>query len=379
MIKDHLIIFFPLVDWDAPWQRYQHLATAFSKQNKVIYCEPPVSIKYLLKNPRGLYKKLVGILQIKKQIAENLFVLNSPVILPFGNRSHIINCINQFIILLLAKILVKDFKEKRNLCLWISDAIHYNLIEWLSPKISVYDCTDAFFFQDSKKQAFHDKLRHRIIIKSNISFFTSQLYLDEGRKYSHNCHYVPNGVDTKNFKKRHFPIPNEMKNINRPILGFVGSLDSRIDQDLINEILIKKPNFSLVFVGPIIRNLGEFKNGNRVFLLGKKSYREIPNFINQFDVALIPYRPKKAQAVYPVKLHEYLILGKPVVSTNIREIRQFSDVVYIGNNKNEFIEKIKLALNEQDINEKKKRIETAVKNTWTDRLRKVNQELEKLI
>jgi glycosyltransferase involved in cell wall biosynthesis len=379
VIKDHLIIFFPLVDWDAPWQRYQHLATTFSKHNKVIYFEPALSIKYLLKTPNQLRKKLAKIFQTKKQIAENLFVLNSPPILPFGNRSHIINCINQFIILLVTKIFIRDFKEKRNLCLWISDAIHYNLIEWLSPKISVYDCTDAFFFLDSKKQAFHDRLRHRTIMKSNISFFTSQLYLDEGKKYSHNCHYVPNGVDTKNFKKRHFPIPKEMRNINRPILGFVGSLDSRIDHHLINEILIKNPDVSLVFVGPMKRNLSKFKNGNRLFLLGKKNYREIPNFINQFDVALIPYRPEKAQAVYPVKLHEYLILGKPVVSTNIREISQFSDVVYIANSKNEFIEKIKLALKDQDINKRKKRIETAVNNTWTDRLRKVNQELEKLI
>jgi glycosyltransferase involved in cell wall biosynthesis len=275
---------------------------------------------------------------------------------------------------------MRSFKEKKNLCLWISDAIHYNLIEWLRPKISVYDCTDAFFFGDSKKQAFHDRLRHRIIIKSNISFFTSQLYLDEGRKYSHNCHYVPNGVDTKNFKKRHFPIPNEMRNINRPILGFVGTVDWRIiDQHLIKEILDKKPDVSLVFVGPTMQNPCKFENNHRVFLVGKKCFSEIPNFIEQFDVALIPYKPKKAQAVYPVKLHEYLIMGKPVVSTNMREIRQFSDVVYIANSKNEFIEKIKLALKGQDINEKKKRIETALKNTWTDRLRKVNQELGKLI
>jgi glycosyltransferase involved in cell wall biosynthesis len=273
---------------------------------------------------------------------------------------------------------LKNFKEKKNLLLWINDPIHYPMIRFLKPKISVYDCTDAFLFRDSKKQAFHDGLRRSIIMESNISFFTSRVYLNEGREYSHNCHYVPNGVDAKNSKKRLFTIPDEMKMIKRPILGFVGSLDSRIDQSLIKEILVKKPEISLVFVGPTMGNFSEFEKNGRIFLLGNRDYKEIPNFIRQFDVALIPYIPEKAKAVYPVKLHEYLILGKPVVSTNINEVMQFSEVVYIANSKEAFIEKIELALKGRDKGERKKRIQIALKNTWAVRFRKIDRELSKI-
>ena len=213
---------------------------------------------------------------------------------------------------------------------------------------------------------------------SSVSFFTSRLYFEEGRRYSDNCHYVPNGVDIGNFMKRHYPVPEEMKDIRRPILGFVGSLDSRIDLELINGILRKREDVSLVFVGPVMEDSCELHIHDRVFLLGKKSFREIPYFIKQFDVALIPYIPDRAQAVYPVKLHEYLILGKPVVSTNINEITQFSEVVYVANNRNEFIEKIKLALDDHDRDRESRRIQTALKNTWADRLRKINSQLEKL-
>jgi len=218
-----------------------------------------------------------------------------------------------------------------------------------------------------------------MIMKSNISFFTSQAYLNEAREYSPNCHYVPNGVDSKNFMKRRFAVPNEMKGIKRPILGFVGSLDSRIDQNLIKEILIKKPDASLVFVGPLGESFSRFENVDRVFMLGKRDYSEVPDFIKQFDVALIPYVPEKAQAVYPVKLHEYLILGKPVVSTNINEVRQFSEVVHIANNRNEFIAKIKLALRERGKDKEEKRIQTALKNTWRHRLEKIDKELSRII
>ena len=379
MLSGYLIIFFPLVDWDAPWQRYQHFATVFSKHNKVIYFEPTHSIKYLVKKPIKLWKKEIGIFGLVKKINENLFVFRSPPIFPFGNRSYIINCINQFFILLLIKPFIRDFKWHKNLLLWINDPIHYPLIKFFRPKISIYDCTDAFFFRDAKKQSFHDRLRRNMIMKSNISFFTSQAYLNEAREYSANCHYVPNGVDIKNFKKRRFAVPNEMKGIKRPILGFVGSLDSRIDQNLIKEILIKEPDASLVFVGPLGESFSRFENVDRVFMLGKRDYSEIPDFIKQFDVALIPYVPEKAQAVYPVKLHEYLILGKPVVSTNINEVRQFSEVVHIANNRNVFIAKIKLALRERGKDKEEKRIQMALKNTWRHRFEKIDKELSRII
>jgi glycosyltransferase involved in cell wall biosynthesis len=341
----------------------------FSKHNRVIYFEPAHSIKYLVKKPAILWEKVVGIFGGERKINENLFVFRSPPILPFGNRSHIVNCINQIFILLVIRIFIKDFEEKKKLLLWINDPIHYPMIKFLKPKISVYDCTDAFIFRDAKKQVFHDRLRRRTIRKSSLSFFTSELYFNEGREYSHNCHYVPNGVDIKNSRKRDFTVPDEIKMIKRPILGFVGSLDLRIDQNLIKEILVKKPDVSLVFVGPIIGNFCEFEKIDRVFLLGKRDYKEIPDFIKQFDVALI---------VYPVKLHEYLILGKPVVSTNINEVMQFSEVVYVADSRDAFIEKITLALNERDKGERKKRIQTALKNTWAARLRKINRELNKV-
>ena len=249
----------------------------------------------------------------------------------------------------------------------------------MKPKISVYDNTDAIIFRDAKKQKFHNTLRHRTIKDSSVSFFTSQLYFREGQAYSGNCHYIPNGVDVKNFRKAHYRVPEELKKIKRPILGFVGTLDARMDRELIDAILIGKPEASLVFVGPIIDNSWKFENEGRVLLLGKKEYEEIPDFINQFDVALIPYRLyENTMFMYPVKLHEYLILEKPVVTTNLPEVRQFSDVVYIAQDRVEFVERIEEALRGKDEESREKRIKTALANTWDHRLKRMERELEKV-
>jgi glycosyltransferase involved in cell wall biosynthesis len=379
MIKDHLIIFFPLVDWDAPWQRYQHFAKAFSQYNKVVYFEPALSINYLLKKPDVLWKKLKAIFRVKRKVAENLFVLRSPPILPLGSRIHVINTINQLLNLLVIKVSTRCFSERANLCLWINDAIHYQLIRWLKPGISVYDCTDAIIYQDRRSQAYHDALRRKIIRESDLSFFTSRLYFKEAQKYSDDCHYVPNGVDTGNFLRRHYPRPKEMEGVRRPILGFVGTVDSRIDQELIDVMLSRKPEASAVLVGPIVHGGPTFKNQDRVFLMGQKDHTDIPNFINHFDIALIPYKlTENTRYMYPVKLHEYLIMGKPVVSTNLPEVRQFSEVVDIARDREEFVEKVEKALMIQDKDRRRKGIQTALANTWDQRLEKITDELRRV-
>jgi teichuronic acid biosynthesis glycosyltransferase TuaH len=379
VIKDHLIILFPLVDWDAPFQRYQYLAKELSRTNKVIYFEPVLSVIYFLRKPGLLRRKLLRASRVKKKVARNLFTLNAPPILPYGNITRFINYVNQFFIFLLIKIFTIDFRERKRVCLWISDAAHYPLTKWLKPKISVYDCTDAIVFRDSRKQGYHNGLRYRTIRESSVSFFTSQLYFTEGQAYSRNCHYIPNGVDIKNFRKAHYRVPEELKKIRRPILGFVGTLDARMDRELIDAILIGKPEASLVFVGPLVNNSWKFENEDRVLLLGKREYEEIPDFINQFDVALIPYRLyENTQYMYPVKLHEYLILGKPVVATDLPEMRQFSDIVYIARSPGDFVTKIEKALKATDEGSKKKRIETALGNTWDHRLEMMERAMEKV-
>jgi glycosyltransferase involved in cell wall biosynthesis len=379
VIRDHVIIFFPLVDWDAPWQRYQYLARAFAKYNTVVYFEPALSINYLLKKPGALWEKLSAIFRVKRKVAENLFVLRSPPILPLGSRSHLTNTMNQFLNLVVIKVSTRGFTERANLCLWINDAIHYQLVKWLKPRISVYDCADAIIYQDHKRQGYHDALRRKIIRESHLSFFTSRLYFKEGQQYLGDCHYVPNGVDTGNFLRRHYPRPKEMEGIKRPILGFVGTIDSRIDQELIDVVLSRKPEASAVLVGPIVHGSCRFKNQDRVFLMGQKDYAEIPNFINHFDVALIPYKlTENTRYMYPVKLHEYLIMGKPVVSTNLPEVSQFSEVVYIARTREEFAEKVEKALMVRDEGRRKKGIQTAHANTWEHRLKKITDEMRRV-
>jgi glycosyltransferase involved in cell wall biosynthesis len=251
----------------------------------------------------------------------------------------------------------------------------------LKPRIAVYDCPDAIVFQDGRvKQKVYDELKKKVLKESTISFFTSKALLDEGRKYSETCFYVPNGVDVGSFRRVRYRVPEEMKKLQGTILGVVGTFDERIDIDLVNFLLERVKNGILVFVGPIETKIDNLANHPRVLLVGKKDYREIPCFINRFDVALIPYRINKVtMAVYPVKLHEYLILGKPVVSTDLPEVRQFSDVIWLAHSKEEFVRQVLEALENNDETKRGKRVEVAKNNSWERRITEISNNIERYL
>ena len=372
MLKDNLIIFFPLVDWDGPWQRYQHLASHFSKNNHVVYMSSPVAITYLMRNPLTLLKKWIRFLRGKREVNPNLTCYFPPPCLPFERLNKWVNLVNQYILFCYIRFFIKP---KGTLILWMNDPYKYLLRKLLRPKITIYDCPDAIVFKNNdKKQMVYNELKKKIIQNSTVSFFTSNVLLEEGKKYSPHCYYVPNGVDVEMFERKKYEKFDRAEKVSGPILGLVGTIDERIDIDLIIYVLENIPESTVLLVGPVQTRLGDLHQHPRVIITGKRGYEEIPFFINQFDIGLIPYCVNEVtEAVYPVKLHEYLILGKPVVSTDLPEVRPFSNVVRIAKTKGEFVRAIGRALKENNADSRKKRMEIAKENSWEKRVDQIKR------
>lgn len=375
MIKNYSIIVFPLVDWNDPWQRYQHLALYFSEFNRVIYINSPVAITYLMKRPRILLKKWCRFLLGKRKIHSNLTIGYPPPCLPFERRSRWVNLFNQYLLYWYIKTFVK---VQGRIILWINDPYKYLMIRLLRPEITVYDCPDAIVFKDSsRKQRLYDQFKKRVLQESTVSLFTSQSLLDEGGRYAENHYYVPNGVNVQGFIQERCKTPEIVKDISGIILGVVGTFDERVDIELLEFILENIEEAILLLVGPIQTDIGKLGRHPRVLRVGKRQYEEIPSFIKTFDVALIPYRVNEVtKAVYPVKLHEYLILGKPVVATDLPELEQFSTIMWIANTKEKYLHCVRLAIREKDEEIRQKRIKVAKENSWEQRTSQITEILQ---
>src|SRR5690606_17321818 len=120
-----------------------------------------------------------------------------------------------------------------------------------------------------------ERLEPQLIAKSDLCF-TNSLYLrDYCAKYNRNSHYVGQGCEIDLLKQQDYlAIPDEMAEINVPILGYVGALDSnRLDIGLMNHLADAFPQYMMILVGPeddAFRNSDLHRKEN-VRFLGKKA------------------------------------------------------------------------------------------------------------
>ena len=160
-------------------------------------------------------------------------------------------------------------------------------------------------------------------------------------------------------------------------MGFFGGIDSHTsDIDLVKKVIDLLPEMSFVFIGSPSIDCRELLSKKNVIMLGQKPYEQIPHYGKYFDVAIMPWRQSRwIEACNPVKLKEYLALGKPVVSTPFTELQKYHDVVYRANTPEEFTKCIEKALAEnspEHIAARKKKVETS---TWDSKAELVLDEL----
>jgi glycosyltransferase involved in cell wall biosynthesis len=121
------------------------------------------------------------------------------------------------------------------------------------------------------------------------------------------------------------PLPAALRDLPGPIVGYVGGLHRHLDLELLRELALARPEWSWVFVGPEQAPLTTLRGLTNVHLLGQKPHAELAEYIRGFDVCVIPYLQSAYTAtVVPVKLNEYLAMGKPVVSTDLPMVREFN-------------------------------------------------------
>jgi glycosyltransferase involved in cell wall biosynthesis len=105
-----------------------------------------------------------------------------------------------------------------------------------------------------------------------------------------------------------------------------------------------------------------------VHFLGAKDYKSLPGYIRGFDVATIPFlKEDYLSSAYPLKINEYLAVGKPVVSTDFADLSDFWEKITIAEASEKFISGIENGLSEDNaklINNRKK---LALENSWDNR------------
>ena len=195
---------------------------------------------------------------------------------------------------------------------------------------AVYDCMDELSAFAGADPALPD-LERRLMQRASLVFTGGQsLYEAKRGKHSH-VHAFPSGVDVDHFLPARgvLPDPADQQAIPRPRMGFYGVLDERLDRVLLAEVADLRPDTHFVLVGPTAKiDLEELPRRPNLHYLGPKTYSELPAYVGNWDVALMPFALNDAtRFISPTKTPEYLAAGRPVVSTPVADVvRQYGGV-----------------------------------------------------
>ena len=232
--------------------------------------------------------------------------------------------------------------------------------------------------------------RHKNIIedKSNIAVGSADKLIEEIEEIrgKENVAMITNGVQYDHWQYRSDEVPEKLKDIvskGNPIIGYFGALAKWFDYELLKKVAKERPNYDIVLIGFLYDN--SFKDSKideleNVHYLGIVDYKELNQYSQYFTISTIPFLLNDiTESTSPVKLFEYMAMGHPIVTTDMRECRKYKSVL-IGKSHEDFIEKLDFALTLDKKDEYYNYLkEEALSNTWREKAAILDRLIEKNI
>lgn len=240
----------------------------------------------------------------------------------------------------------------------------------------IYDAMDLHsgFIESGKKI---DILENSLAKQADLILTSSSDIARSLSQYKQKSLMIRNAADFTHFSAAHKSLdrPADIKTLPGRIIGYYGAISGWMDDKIIAEVLSAHKNDSVVLIGRIQNKLIEnlAKKYPNLHLLGEKSYLDLPRYLSNFDVCLIPFKlTKLILATNPVKIYEYFAAGKPVVSTVIPELKPFAKHLLFGKNPQDFAAKIDQAIAQNTPSHRTLRQSIAKQNTWDVRAKEIN-------
>lgn len=384
------IICFTLSRWDSFISSPAlALAKEFAKNHRVFYIEHPYSLKdyYKERNTPAIKSREEALLKGKniysnpESLPTNITIVTPKLTLPInflpqGKLYDSLSKRNDKIVLEVIRRTIKDYQLKNYIYINFFDPYFVRqLPSDIQPLCAVYQSMDDIS-QVGYSNRHGTRLEEEIIRNFDVTLCTSKELTRLKSPFNKNVFFHPNAADIDVFSRavnEKLPIPEEIKDIKTPIIGYTGSIEYRSDFELLKKIATTHTDKTLVFVGPIQGpEVDEFglKALPNVRFVGSKRIEELPPYLQYFDCVIIPFKKNTlTRSIYPLKINEYLAAGKPVIATHFSEdIYSFNDVAYVMDDHESFLTAIDTAIKENNESKIQERIKKAAQNTWTARV-----------
>ncbi|MCX7964467.1 MAG: glycosyltransferase [Candidatus Sumerlaea chitinivorans] len=348
------------VMWDEVWQRPQELARRLSRESVVVYISPVQLHRYLfsLRNRWRPFR------------AEGSCLVLSPLIFPLHYRFAPIYALNCVMMAWLLRWWLPKSLRVRVVC---NSPFAWPFLTRLffrsgkrSPNLArlLYDVIDDFpSFEWAPSYA--RALEEQFLTKADVVTTGTYELWNMHRVQRPDAEFIQCGVDFELFNRPAGPMPEDLAGLPQPMIGYWGSISDRLDFRLLEKLARQLPQASLVLIGPVRTSL-PLPHAPNIYYLGLKPHEELPRYAQHFSVGLIPFLVNEAtEKLNPVKTLEYLAAGIPVVSTELPDIvRFFSHAVIVARDADDFIAKVREAIESPDLDRIRAGIAMAQNASW---------------
>lgn len=319
--EEYDMVVFCHLRWEFVYQRPQHIVTRMAKHYKILLIEEPSAFE------EG------------EQDTANLLVVNKSLHVLQPRTASIED---------IRHILPQYLRSGKAAIGWFYSPAFIPLLQYFSFETIVYDCMDELtLFKGAPSQLAQQE--EQLIAKADL-IFTGGKSLYEAKKRRHpNVHCFPSSVDQQHFARAlsRLAIPKDIAAIDKPIAGYFGVIDERIDLNLLRETARLNPDIAFVMIGPLAKiNEADLPRLDNIHYPGMKPYAVLPNYLSAFFVAIMPFALNDAtKFISPTKTLEYMAAGKPVISTPIKDVvRDYSHCVSVVSTQGEFSAALREAL-----------------------------------
>jgi glycosyltransferase involved in cell wall biosynthesis len=382
MTNKIVIFYFSSIRYEFLHQRPQKLfrewRSHFEQSHKFYYVDPPDKVRFVTRTLEKAKRSLQRRIFNNQEAGDDDARILTWMPLPFTLRGHRLPVFDNFLSLPAfdyRKTLEKCCGKTQKKVAIVADAFWEPYITKAEFDVICYDCIDALETHPTSELTALRKKQEKLINKSDVVFVTATKLKEDILSIAKEKQVitVSNGVDTSFFESN-----KDLKKItdyhrrNSKIVGYIGVLAWWVDIDLIYAAAQRLNDVDFLLIGPFHKQ-GErsmYDKPENVFTLGAKEYNEIPAYIDMLDVGLIPFKSGPiSESTDPVKLYEYFSLGKPVVTTYLRQLEKLDNgsLLRMTKTTEEFIEAITFFLMHDMEPWQVSRKLIAQQNSWYDK------------
>lgn len=236
---------------------------------------------------------------------------------------------------------------------------HYRYLrDLVRPDLSVYLNLDDYALYWPRQAERLRALEQALVREADLTVCVSRLRTEQLREAvstaAGRIRHLPHGTPSPTLGDRPWdtpaPVPDDIAHLPRPILGYIGSLEDRVDWRLMDRLSAAFPAASIVVVGrPVSRppdggqdwfaECERFLSRPNVHAIGWRPQEAIALYNRSFDVCLIPYKVDHPfnRACCPTKIMDCMGTGRPIVATATPECELYEELFRVADSDEAFL------------------------------------------